>query len=293
MTTTGFDSASEAALDLDAIAAQKAAAFFYTGGGLPSQGWFDHAADLAVPLLAIQESWPTRAREGYNAALEDTIFVKNRLGQRRIQNLAGIAYAVSDNSRFDPNDGGDKIADYGQCVAVEEMLPFTFYGNRYAVDSALGGAMRVSGLHIISEHGGWLPETWDFDSLRDLIMQIVNTPTSIPGTDQNLVVVDFFTTSEDDMFGPDQQAQLDRIEGALKVVNFGANADNAQEGSVQKQIGQLWFRLLGPQGNTYLQEIGKLVGGAPGEPTGPTDAQVQALALMKQALEAFTAAFPA
>ncbi len=289
MTTTAFDSASEGALDPDAISQQDGAACFYCGGGLPSQDWFNAMAVRSVPLLAIQESWPTRAREGYNAALEDTIFVKNRLASRTIANLCGIAYAVSDNSRFDPNDGGDKIADYGQCVAVEEQLPFTFYGNRYAVDSALGGAMRVSGLHIISEHGGWLPETWDFDAMRDLMMQIVNTPSSLPGTDQNRVYVDFFTTG-DDMLDPAVQAQLDRIEGGIKGINFPPN--NGEPGSMQDQVGALWVRLLGPQGDALTKELDALKTGDAGTPAGPTDAQVQALALMKQALEAFTAAFP-
>lgn len=189
-----FDSASEAALDPAALVGS--AACFYVGSGLPSQAWFDDCAAHEIPLLAIQESDPRRALEGYGAGVDDVAFAHRRLALRTISNLAGIAYAVSDNSRFDPNDGGAKIADYGQAVAVDEPLPFTFYGNRYAVDSALGGALRVAGLHIISAHGGWLPETWDFDALRDLMMQVVNTPTPIPGTDQNVVVVDFFTKAQ-------------------------------------------------------------------------------------------------
>jgi hypothetical protein len=288
--TTAFDSVSEQALDPDAISQQGGAACFYCGNGLPSQGWFDAMAARNVPLLAIQESWVTRAQEGYPAALEDTAFTKMRLGLRVISNLAGIAYAVSDGSRFDPNDNGAKIADYGQGVAVEESLPFTFYGNRYAVDSALGGALRVSGLHIISEHGGWLPETWDFDAMRDVMMQIVNTPSSLPGTDQNAVYVDFFTRG-DDMLDPAVQAQLDRIEGALKAVNFGDNG--GQPGSAQEQVGQLWAALVGADGDALAKHVQAALGGGGGStPTGPTDAQVQALSLMKQALAAFTEAFP-
>lgn len=276
-------------------------ACFYTGRGLPDQWWFDECAHRGIPLLAIQESWITRAQEGYNAGVEDVNFARARLSGRQIWNLSGIAYAASDGSRFDPQWNGDRIADYGQAVGVGELLPFTFYGNRYAVDAASAGALRVAGMRSIKPDGGWLPSTWDFDATRDLMEQLVNSQTPIPNTDENRVWVDFFMG--DDMYGdPDRERDVRQLEVSEKIlaslqgINFPPN--DGQRGSMQDQVGQLWSKLLGPDNDHlgFAVQVEQIVvahcDGAGDGTTGPTPDQIRALRNVRTALDQLLVAFP-
>jgi len=165
----------------------------YTGSARQPVEYYAALAARKIEVLGIQETDPNRAQQGYNAGRMDVDFARRRWAEVGFsRTLAPIAYAVSDGSRWDPNYGGDQIAQYGEAVGDYETGPYKFYGNRYAVDHACLGAQNS--LHpdlCLNLSGGWIPRTWDFDPYRDTAAQEIGG-TPVAGIDVNTVYQPIF-----------------------------------------------------------------------------------------------------
>lgn len=165
----------------------------YTGAARAERSYYDALRANGTDVLMIQETTNERAQEGYQAGVYDVQFARRRSREVGHLDSAPIAYAVSDGSRDNPTWNGDAIADYGQAVGDNEVGPYKFYGNRYAVDAACAGARRSRGAALcLNLIGGWVPRTWNFDPARDTAAQEVGG-TPIAGIDVNTTYRPIFT----------------------------------------------------------------------------------------------------
>lgn len=237
----------------------------YTGPARPTQAWVDHCRSRGVIVTFIQQTVSERAQQGYNAGIYDAQYADQRVNERGHALDGSVCYVVSDGSRDNPTWNGNLIADYGQAIAVQSARPFFFYGNRYAVDHANGGAARVAvsvyGRPVANlggpTAGGWIPATWNVDPGRDLLRQNIGYYIAAGG------VCDLNTVWRDYTGGvpTPEPIEEDTLKIQLVVATPGGTAYRVWDpgnGLVKKVIG--WEEAFGPPGPPTLLQTETLGG---------------------------------
>lgn len=137
----------------------------------------------------IQESYSTRATEGYGAGVEDARYAEARVNE--LLDALGfprtdeILYVVSDGNASQPGTPAELagIAEYSRAVGdVSERSRFRVYGNTRCVDAARSGSPKCVGTMV--------PDTWGARSGIDDLWQMANVATPLDGIDVDHAFVD-------------------------------------------------------------------------------------------------------